>query len=189
MCSRRLARAGLRRRSKASLGVCIEDGPETVSVPPCECSRRLVDQAQSGDSSWQPPVVGGAGAWSRIVHSRDRSLDDGVLRVGMICTCRASLIRDSLFRETAAAATARAACRASGDPRAGLRRSLTGRRSAAAAPSAACFSAEGPFRALDTRRIRGRLIAAAATPALHDINTKSSGEVRAAFDNSTANAF
>ena len=26
-------------QSGASLGVCIEDGPETVSVPPCECSR------------------------------------------------------------------------------------------------------------------------------------------------------
>ena len=42
-------------------------------------------------------------------------------------------------RETTAAASARAACRASGASRAGLWRPLTGRRSAAAAPGAACF--------------------------------------------------
>ena len=35
MCSTRCSQS----RSKASLGASIEDGPETVSVPPCECSR------------------------------------------------------------------------------------------------------------------------------------------------------
>ena len=66
-----------------------------------EFSSKLISVATEGGleqariEAWiEGAALKGEGAWSRIVHSRDRSLDDGVLRVGLICTCRSSLITE-----------------------------------------------------------------------------------------------
>ena len=100
-------------------------------------SKRLCLPITSFRTSDTCCVVSSRHASMQAIADLDRSQACGLL-VSASPRQRHPLITSG-HRETTAAASARAACRASGASRAGLWRSLTGRRSAAAAPGAACF--------------------------------------------------